>query len=156
MWSGPARDDSFDDFVQGKVGLIEGEVFAQAVDLRKQGVGFGLREAAFEGAADGLGPGGEQGAERGQSGGLGADGVEQAPKREMLPDNGGRAADERGEVEDRSGLRKRSLDIREAPFKEGDEEGVFAGEMGVEESGGEAGLGGDGLYGGVGETIASE
>lgn len=131
-------------------------MFTQAVDLRKQGVGFGLREAAFEGAADGMGPGGEQGAERGKSGGLGADGVEQAPKRKMLPDDGGRAADERGEVERGSGLRERSLHIDETAFKQGDEEGVFAGEMGIEQAGGEAGFGGDGLYGGVGEAIAGE
>ncbi len=48
------------------------------------------------------------------------------------------------------------LDIDEAALEQGEEQSVFAGEMGVEKSRGEAGFGSDGFYGGAGEAVAGE
>lgn len=77
----------------------------------------------------------------------------------MLADDGGGAADESGDALRGSYLgseSERGLDINEAALEQSKKEGVFAGEVGVEEAGGELGFEGNGFDGGVGEAVAGE
>ena len=134
-------------------------MFAKAVDLRKEGVGLGNAEIGFEGGADGLGPGGKEWAEGGEGGGLGTDGVEEPPEGKVLADDGGGAADQGGQPQggvDFGGEGKGGLDIDQTAFKQGEEECVLAGEMGVQQAGSEAGFGGDGFDGSAREAVAGE
>lgn len=76
----------------------------------------------------------------------------------MLADDGGGTADQRREALGGvgGGEGQGGLDIGGAAFEQGEEERVLAGEMGVQEAGGEAGFDGDGFDGGSGEAVAGE